>query len=1240
MGFKNVSIEDLEMKLTPNFLGVPLKHIEKMVKQVETEVKKITGIKSADILLFNEESLEYSFDNEGKLKNFIGTGFISAVNNSKKDRIWDTRLQVSESKNTNLNDDEEIILGNLEPETNKKINYTIIQSNALANPIKITENIEILNIESEFEEKLFIDKDLTEKAIEDDFNVEIKSVGSTLDIEKEKLENASDKLTEWTVKKESLADNIKTLKETREKLIQAKSDELNLKLIKVSGEKIKPSDEGVKEKRKDVDPEIKSIIEEFSKREISSTKKIEADYDQKIKNVNSQIDVEQRKLDEIIKNLDEWTIKKQDYNLAVKNLKKELNSLEKEKTKAQKKMEGKQAQIFIKELEAKILNLNSKLDFEQGKLDEAIKETDEWSIKKKESNELLKNFKSEFNSLNKAKNKTLNATLKNLAGEKNAKIKEKEKKIKERKAEESGKDSKQITEDIKIKKLSDYKSAIRANEKYIDSKINEITRTIEEFSKKETSSTKKIEAEYGPKIKSVSSQNDVEQRKLDEIVKNLDEWTIKKQDSSLSIKELKKEINSLEKDKSKAQKKELGKKGQIIIKEFEAKIVSLNSKLDVEQGKFDEAVKETDEFSIKKKESNEVLKNFKNELNALNNAKSKTLNAEIKKHSGEKNAKVKDLEKQIKAKEAEISNYEGKHSKHTSVEKTISDKYDPEIKGIEAQLSEELAKLDEATEKTEGWTFRKSDFIDNVDGLENQYGALVDANFKARQNRNYLLLFNKNNSLKYSITLENNTKNFIENVKVGKFFSKGFTNFKCKSSSSSDFKIDKENIIYSINEIKPGEKIDLSIFTDISPSEKIVVGTGDLQLSYDYRDYLISRIEIERFSAYSHTMHAINIEEKEDEPYKWDCSLLFRNNSDLNMELNSILVLDEDKQQKYIDFSSEEEKEKIIISPGDTYFSEKWEVYNESEPKFYRKLDYSVTHDLKKKTSINLRIEENVFDIIDFQASKRFSITEIKSFEKAQIENQINIKNTGSIDIDGIIIEEIIPADFLPSSELSDISIRNSSGILNAKNVKLRIDPEDNDSSKPHVLQLILIGTRKISDRLIKIDDFLEVKYIINAMKPDYKKKYEFPLKIVSYYPKYKGVIQDTKKDYYKIYNELNKRMLPKLKVIHKRRNLIIGKSIFPGRNSNEFGISVIINNKSNVEVNDIKITDTISKSFELISSNIEGEIVESEDKNSNIVTFIVDSILPYQEKEIRYYLQNIGGEEIGYDKLESYIFG
>ena len=113
----------------------------------------------------------------------------------------------------------------------------------------------------------------------------------------------------------------------------------------------------------------------------------------------------------------------------------------------------------------------------------------------------------------------------------------------------------------------------------------------------------------------------------------------------------------------------------------------------------------------------------------------------------------------------------------------------------------------------------------------------------------------------------------------------------------------------------------------------------------------------------------------------------------------------------------------------------------------------------------------------------------------------------------------------------------------------------------------------------------------------------------------------------------------PSVQISHKRRKVSIGKEIFPGRTHDEFAIVVHVKNKSNVKLDNLEITDNFPQSFELISSNIKNKVSKNDKESTNTITFNVDSILPYDEKEIMYYLKNITGKEIQFSELESFFY-
>ncbi|MFX1337014.1 MAG: hypothetical protein ACFFDK_00240 [Promethearchaeota archaeon] len=512
--------------------------------------------------------------------------------------------------------------------------------------------------------------------------------------------------------------------------------------------------------------------------------------------------------------------------------------------------------------------------------------------------------------------------------------------------------------------------------------------------------------------------------------------------------------------------------------------------------------------------------------------------------------------------------------------------------------------------------------------------------YSSNQDDRYILLYGQESTVKFIITLHNVSNYIIKDIHSEKEIPKNFYDLDCSADSQIDIKIKNNKLTWILRELKPGEKNELVIVAKIFPEKKEGIRTGILNMTYELQGYTVSGTDIAEFTAYSHAKHVIDVEEKETEPNQWECSFIFANHSDFTMYLKNILITDKSKSTKYIDLDLSSEHNNIILRPGDTFGTNKWELHDENEPKFSRKIVYSLDYAVEKNTDVTLKMEDNVIEVIGFYFEKDISQKEIKSFEESELFSKIIIRNTGIVPIKGVIINETIPEDFKPSVALSQFKFKKSSGDIKLDDVVLNITPQDDDPSKEHALDLkINLQENRIQD-IIAIDGYLEIIYPIKAITPDYNKAYEFPLEVSCYYARYENQEQNELHEYYVVKHTLSEMKKPTIKVTHKRRNLAIGKEIFPGRDADEFAISINVRNNSNVEIKDVLITDTIPNSFELVSSNTKNKISKLNKENEYIISFSIENVPAYQEKEIMYYLKNISGKEVNYSDLESYFFG
>lgn len=501
--------------------------------------------------------------------------------------------------------------------------------------------------------------------------------------------------------------------------------------------------------------------------------------------------------------------------------------------------------------------------------------------------------------------------------------------------------------------------------------------------------------------------------------------------------------------------------------------------------------------------------------------------------------------------------------------------------------------------------------------------------------KSHILLLGKENKIKFTISIENISNSKLENIKLKKYFSNIFYDFDFSNSVNKEFEFTKNYFECPIRDLNPREKFEIILNASVFPKRRENIRTGRIEITLNLKDETISEVEINHFSAYSHAMHAIKKTEKDYAPNNWSCSLIFENHSDFNMKLNSVLIFDKSRKNSLLELDFSENP--INVYPRQNYKTENFDFQDVKEPIFSRKVSYSIDYKVEKNSMITSRYDDIEFKVASILIKKDLAEREIKSFEESKINTQFVVKNRGTVPIKGIIAQERIPEDFLPPRELSNFQFLNSSGKLMIEDIALSVKPDDNDPTHEHFLEISINLKNNHANVLIPVDDFLEVRYPLVAVTPDYKKDYEFKLEVKSYYSKYLDSDLD---EYYVITDKLSEMGDTHLKVTHKRRKLMIGKEIFPGRSSNEFAIFITAKNGSNMKLSEVSISDTFPDSFELVSTNIEHKLTKAGKSGERTISFKIEALQPFQEREVMYYLKNISGKDIKFSELESFFVG
>ncbi|MHA1987786.1 MAG: hypothetical protein ACW98D_14215 [Promethearchaeota archaeon] len=525
--------------------------------------------------------------------------------------------------------------------------------------------------------------------------------------------------------------------------------------------------------------------------------------------------------------------------------------------------------------------------------------------------------------------------------------------------------------------------------------------------------------------------------------------------------------------------------------------------------------------------------------------------------------------------------------------------------------------------------------IENLaEDIKTSYLNDKEYNSSEEKGNHYLLRLGKENEIKFKISIENVSNLPLDKILFRKVLPENFYDLEFKSDTSGNFKVARNSIEYSLSRLSSGEKIEIVIIAKIFPKKKESIKTGKFELTFNLLEKVISGVEINHFSAYSHAMHAIKKTEKVHAPNHWDCSLIFENHSDFKMMLKSILLYDKTKSTKILEMDSNE----TVILPRGKYASTNFDFVDEKEPTFSRKVEYSVGYKTESSSMIISKYDENTFDVAGVIIKKNIADVEINSFEQSELDSKITISNEGTRPIKGLLISERIPEDFLPPRDITEYKLYGSSGTLEIEDLEIDINPDDDDPSHEHTIELKFNLKNDHLNSAIGVEDFLEVKYPLKAVTPDNKKEYNFPLKVCTYYPI--SANNEDKNSYYVITDDLSEMEKSAIKISHKRRKLTVGKEIFPGRSSNEFAIYIIARNGSNIKLSEVNVTDTFPDSFELVSANLEHKVSKSKNNGDHNISFTIDTILPFQEREIMYYLKNISSNDVKQSELESYFVG
>jgi len=420
------------------------------------------------------------------------------------------------------------------------------------------------------------------------------------------------------------------------------------------------------------------------------------------------------------------------------------------------------------------------------------------------------------------------------------------------------------------------------------------------------------------------------------------------------------------------------------------------------------------------------------------------------------------------------------------------------------------------------------------------------------------------------IEVENMSNVTLENVEVKRPVPSQIT-----FDNTGSATMEGSELTWSVGNLSAGEKQVLSIEGRIVVSGTKTIKAGSASASYTAQSTL-SNLNFRELDAFCRGFTYMRVREDE-RPDNWICKTIFENRSSFAVDLTKLQVRMKGSNELLFDISDVEQD----VLPNGKWESEERTVVATSEPDFTYDLSYTILPHAVRSTEGSMTLEENSFDVLEANLSKKYSTTGLRSYRNQKVSTSISLKNEGSATINLMRITDDIPGLFeAPDLETMKISVAGkelemeqykaeiSSGITLEKEHK----SPDGDG---HTLTMT-IGTR--GPLGLEPGKSIEITYDLIAPDPSpQNEKVVAPLRAEFSAERFGPVCGRDCPD------------APAIKVIHNRRDFSAGKQAIPLGGKGRYEVLILFENNGDTALQDIYINDVIPQNFEIKDWYIKG---------------------------------------------------
>ena len=445
---------------------------------------------------------------------------------------------------------------------------------------------------------------------------------------------------------------------------------------------------------------------------------------------------------------------------------------------------------------------------------------------------------------------------------------------------------------------------------------------------------------------------------------------------------------------------------------------------------------------------------------------------------------------------------------------------------------------------------------------------IFDTGIESEGTINNVFLYKNANKCKLTLTFTNQINKPITEIKSKREIPSFFTeiDFKPLKIGKSDLVEEdgKRFLNWEIETLGANETAELQLSCTVNMQEKTKQSLGDLKITYLINDHSLTMINpVARGLADS--MSGVTRDEGSN-PGSWNCNIEFVNNSEFKISVEDVKVEHNIPTGKENVVSLTPNQEIDAKATWDHDFN----VESPNVPKLDFVIKFTPLYTTYKRVIGEIVKESTIYDVFAAEITKEIIPPEVVAYANTDMKIVNKIPIVGTASMDTFVLEDNLPEDFIPPTiEQIILFMKNPEVTTEIQDRKefvedIKIEPNDVSPDTPHK---ITVSLKDLKDQFPSGSE-LKITYPILAKNPKPEVKYETPVQI-------KANTTRKGKDFV-----LSPPEEPVIKIKYLQRKFKTLKSVKPGTEKGSFNITVRIQNKGDVELENILVQDIIPTGF------------------------------------------------------------